>query len=198
MVVHGALIPRFTPGVASTTRRDIRKSKNTAPVQAYGPPPGVTLAANTSQVHSAPVATFSNNGASFLAGPHYVGHEQQVNTPPQNREWICPGCANENFKDRTECRTCGTPRVPANFVPDPRSYHRTENWACDTQGCNNDNWAIRTKCNFCPALRPPPPTGEWVCPLCEQQVANFSERCTTRYCQGLRPEESTEEETSDE
>jgi hypothetical protein len=115
-------------------------------------------------------------------------------------DWSCSQCNEINFKSRTTCRRCSTPRVqpaanqPSPGVAAPQAVPRPGDWTCPF--CSNLNFAARIACNKCarpkeenkaantaaPAILKP---GDWKCSSCPEM--NFGSRIVCRSCGAARP-----------
>ena len=115
-------------------------------------------------------------------------------------DWPCQQCNEINFKSRTACRRCSTPRNqtaqsnPTAAAGTPQLVPRPGDWTC--QFCNNINFASRTACRQCNRQKPEPmitnaplggrpKPGDWKCPSCPE--TNFGSRIVCRSCGASRP-----------
>ncbi|UJR25648.1 hypothetical protein I4U23_006999 [Adineta vaga] len=117
-------------------------------------------------------------------------------------DWPCSKCNEVNFKSRTACRRCATPRVQptANNSPPtgvtPQIVPKQGDWTCHF--CNNINFAARIACNKCGRQKQSAPNananataitmqkpGDWKCSSCPEM--NFGSRTVCRSCGTARP-----------
>ena len=78
-------------------------------------------------------------------------------TTMREGDWICPKCANHNYKSKTSCNKC---HIPKDGVPIPTAADlRPGDWICPS--CNNHNYKSKTVCNKCHKA---PPAGASVQP----------------------------------
>jgi hypothetical protein len=118
-------------------------------------------------------------------------------------DWPCQQCNEINFKSRTACRRCSTPRnqpTQTNFAAtnatgtNPHAASKPRDWTC--YFCNNNNFAARIACHQCGRQKQEPTIpntasssaakpGDWTCPFCNNN--NFAARIACRQCGRQKP-----------
>ncbi|CAF4161354.1 unnamed protein product, partial [Adineta steineri] len=129
-------------------------------------------------------------------------------------DWPCQQCNEINFKSRTACRRCSTPRnqttssnptATAATSTTPQTISKPSDWAC--QFCKVNNFAARTACFQCnrqkqdstssttPSSSTTTKQGDWKCPSCSDM--NFGSRIVCRACGTARPSAESNNNTNE-
>jgi len=112
-------------------------------------------------------------------------------------DWIClaPNCGNHNYKNRTVCKVCNTPRplswpvqVKKRALPTVQQPLLPGDWICGL--CLYHNFLRHQKCFNCLAPNPGKP-GDWSCSSCS--FLNYRDRTTCRKCGLSKPQGGQEQ-----